>query len=177
MYVFRKSATGDLALLYDWPVSTGRERMEYNAEGVQLRSFTPTGYFKLDPNRFYRRHTSAEWREPMPFAMFFDWVQRGRPSGLAIHAATKDDIAALGTRASAGCIRLAPEAAEKLFTLIRSQYRGLAPRFAIDHHTGTMSNDGLVMHDAKGDVQLSEGYKVLVVIENYGGGNLVAAMY
>ena len=64
-----------------------------------------------------------------------------------------------------------------MFTLIRAHYRGLAPRFAIDHRTGTMSNDGIVLHDAKGDVQLSEGYKVLVVIENYGGENLVAAMY
>ena len=177
MYVFRKNANNDLALLYDWPVSTGRERVEHNDRGVQLSSFTPTGYYKLDPKRFYRRHTSAEWRQQMPFAMFFDWVQRGTPTGLAIHAATGSDIAALGTRASAGCVRLAPDAAQRLFTLVRRQYRGLAPRFAVDHRTGTMSNDGIVLHDAKGDAQLTEGYKVLVVIENYGGANLVAAMY
>ena len=177
MYVFRKQRDGALDLLYDWPVSTGRERTELNGEGLELSSFTPPGYFKLDPQRFYRHHTSAEWSEPMPFAMFFDWVDRGTPTGLAIHAATGKEIAALGTRASAGCIRLAPEAAETLFTLIRTHYRGSTPRFAVDHQTGTMSNNGIILHDANGRAQLSEGYKVLVVVENYGGANLVAAMY
>jgi len=113
----------------------------------------------------------------MPFAMFFHWVERGRPTGIAIHAATRDEIRLLGARASSGCIRLSPEDAETLFTLIRAQYRGLAPRFAIDHKTGTMSSTGIILHDTSGKPELSEGYKVLVVVENYGGGNLVAAMY
>jgi L,D-transpeptidase-like protein len=177
MYVFQKNTYRDISLLYDWPVSTGRDRTEKNVEGVMLSSFTPAGYFKLDPNRFYRHHTSSEWRQPMPFAMFFDWVERGMPTGLAIHAATGNDIAALGRRASAGCIRLAPKAAETLFTLIRSRYRGLTPRFAVDHRTGTMRNDGIILHDANGRAELTEGYKVLVVVENYGGANLIAAMY
>jgi len=177
MYVFRKAGNGALDLLYDWPVSTGRERAERNAEGRELPTFTPTGYFRLDPNRFYRHHTSAEWREPMPFAMFFDWVKRGAPAGLAIHAATGSEIASLGTRASAGCIRLAPEAAKTLFTLIRTAYRGPTPRFAMNHRTRTTSNDGIVLHDARGRARLTAGYKVLVVIENYGGEDLVAAMY
>jgi len=177
MYVFQKNTHGDLSLLYHWPVSTGRDRRELNDQGVQLSSFTPTGYFKLDPHRFYRHHTSSQWRQPMPFAMFFDWVQHGMATGLAIHAATGDDIATLGTRSSAGCVRLAPEAAETLFTLIRTRYRGLTPRFAVDHRTGTMSNNGIILHDRSGRAALSEGYKALVVIESYGGENLVAAMY
>lgn len=177
MYVFQKSTHGDLDLLYDWPVSTGRDRSERNAQGVELSSFTPTGYFKLDPHRFYRQRISSQWQQPMPFAMFFDWVQRGTPTGLAIHAATGKDIAALGTRASAGCVRLAPEAAETLFMLIRSRYRGLTPRFAVDHRTGTMSKNGIILHDAKGRAELTQGYKALVVIDNYGGENFVAAMY
>lgn len=177
MYVFRKDRSGSLDLLYDWPVSTGRDRTELNGRGLELSTFTPTGYFKLDPHRFFRRHTSGEWHEPMPFAMFFDWRQRGAPTGLAIHAASGSDIAALGTRASAGCIRLAPEAAQTLYTLIRTQYRGLTPSFAVDHRTGTMSDGGIVLRDANGRAEMTEGYKVLVVIENYGGANLVAAMY
>ena len=177
MYVFRKKLGGALDFLYDWPVSTGRERAELNDQGVELSSFTPAGYFKLDPQRFYRHHTSAEWGEPMPFAMFFDWVKSGTPTGLAIHAATGSDIAALGKRASAGCIRLSPQNAETLFTLVRTQYRGLTPRFATDHRTGTMSNDGTVLRDANGRAEMTQGYRVLVVIENYGGENLVAAMY
>jgi hypothetical protein len=177
MYVFRRGARGALDLLYNWPVSTGRERTELNGEGLELSSSTPTGYFKLDPNRFYLHHVSTQWREPMPFAMFFDWVEHGRPTGIAIHAATKAEIAELGRRASAGCIRLSPQDAQTLFTLIRAQYRGLTPRFAMDHRTGTMSNEGIVLHAANGRAELTEGYKVLVVVENYGGGNLVAAMY
>ncbi|HEX3431417.1 MAG TPA: L,D-transpeptidase [Rhizomicrobium sp.] len=177
MYVFRKEGNGALQLLYDWPVSTGRDGMETNGDGLELSTSTPTGYFELDPHRFYRHHASAQWREPMPFAMFFHWVEHGRPTGVAIHAATKAEIAALGTRASAGCIRLSPEDARTLFTIIRTQYRGLTPLFAIDHQTGTISSNGIILHDAGGRPELTEGYKVLVVVENYGGANLVAAMY
>lgn len=177
MYVFRKESNGVLDLLYDWPVSTGRERTEPNGKGLELPTFTPSGYFKLDPNRFFLHHTSSEWHESMPFAMFFDWKNRGTPTGLAIHAATGSSVAKLGTRASAGCIRLAPDAAKTLFTLIRTHYRGLTPRFVVDQRTGTMNRDGNVLHDANGRTEMTEGYKVLVVIENYGGANIVAAMY
>jgi hypothetical protein len=177
MYVFQKSTHGDLDLLYDWPVSTGRDRTERNDQGVELLSFTPAGTFKLDPHRFYRSHVSSEWRQPMPFAMFFERVERGAPTGLAIHAATGDGIAALGTRASAGCVRLAPEAAETLYMLVRSRYRGLTPRFAVNHRSGTTNSNGIILHDARGRVELTEGYKALVMIENYGGENLVAAIY
>ena len=40
-----------------------------------------------------------------------------------------------------------------------------------------MSNDGLLMHDAEGNLQYAGGYKVLVVIENNGGDNVVAALF
>ncbi|HEY6579438.1 MAG TPA: L,D-transpeptidase [Rhizomicrobium sp.] len=177
MYVFRKERDGDLALLYHWPVSTGRERVEYNSSGIRLPSYTPSGYYELDPHRFYRHHVSSQWGEAMPYAMFFNWTRDGNPTGLAIHAAVGRDIGRLGTRASAGCIRLPPEAARTLFTLIRTHYRGPAPRFAIDRRTGTMSNDGMVLHDAGGRPELTQGYKVLVFVQDYGGRNLIAAMY
>jgi hypothetical protein len=113
----------------------------------------------------------------MPYAMFFNWEHDGLQTGLAIHSATGDDVALLGNRASAGCVRLAPQNARLLFRLIRKDYSGLAPRFAYDRRTATMHNDGLLMHDAEGNLKYAEGYKVLVVIENNGGDNIVAALF
>lgn len=177
MYVFSKQSGGDLKLMYNWPVSTGRELVEYTPGGQRAPSFTPQGYYELDPDRMYRHHTSGQWGQPMPYAMFFNWQTGGMQTGLAIHAAHGADIALLGSRASAGCVRLAPDNAAMLFNLIRTQYKGLAPRFAMDRRTATMSNDGLLMHDADGKLKFAEGYKVLVFIENYGGDNVVAAVF
>jgi len=177
MYVFRKQASGDLNLLYNWPASTGRELVEFAPNGQRAPSFTPQGYYELDPGRMYTHHVSGQWGSPMPFAMFFNWQTSGRLTGLAIHGATGSDIALLGKRASAGCVRLAPENAALLFNLIRTNYKGLAPRFAYDRRIASMSNDGLLMHDAQGRVKFAEGYKVLVFIENYGGDNVVAAVF
>jgi lipoprotein-anchoring transpeptidase ErfK/SrfK len=175
MYVFRKRADGDLSFVYDWPVSTGRERVEYDSAGERMTTHTPAGYYELDPERFFVRHTSSEWHQPMPYAMFFNWIHNGNPTGLAIHSATGRYVAQLGRRASAGCIHLSPQAARILFNLIRSQYQGAMPRFVIDSD-GTMNNDGLVLRDADGRQQFARGYKVLVFIENYGGRNVIAAM-
>jgi lipoprotein-anchoring transpeptidase ErfK/SrfK len=178
MYVFARDNTDGLDLRYNWLVSTGRERIERNDAGVRVGTFTPAGYYQLDPGRIYRHHTSSEWGQPMPYAMFFDWVHDGRLTGLAIHAASGDDIGRLGSRASAGCIHLSPENAGTLFSLIRTQYRGLAPRFSYDRRTGTMSNNGILLHDSRGRVRLAEGYKVLIFIENFGGNeNVVAALF
>jgi lipoprotein-anchoring transpeptidase ErfK/SrfK len=177
MYVFKKRGSGDLDLLYNWPVSTGRELVEFAPNGQRAPSFTPQGYYELDPDRMYKHHVSGQWHTPMPYAMFFNWQVGGLQTGLAIHSATGDDISLLGKRASAGCVRLAPENAALLFNLIRTQYKGLAPRFAMDRRTATMSNQGLLMHDAQGNVQMAEGYKVLVFIENFGGNNVVAAVF
>jgi hypothetical protein len=177
MYVFRKDASGNLALLHDWPASTGREKNEIAADGTRQPSVTPRGYYELDPDRMYRTHYSGQWHEPMPHAMFFNWEHDGLQTGLAIHGAVGIEISQLGSRASAGCIRIAPENAAQLFNLIRTEYKGLAPRFAFDRRTATMSNDGLFMHDAAGNVQMAPGYKVLVFVENYGGENVVAALF
>jgi len=113
----------------------------------------------------------------MPYAMFFNWEDHGYQTGLAIHAASGDDISLLGQRSSAGCVRLAPENARVLFSLIRENYKGLVPKFAYDRKTATMANDGMLLHDSDGRVQLAQGYKVLVFIENYGGENVVAALF
>ncbi len=177
MYVFQKQKSGDLNLLYNWPVSTGREKLELNPAGRRLTTITPPGYYELDPHRAYAQYTSGEWGKPMPYAMFFNWVKDGNQTGLAIHAASGEDVTLLGQRASAGCIHLSEDNARTLFTMIRAQYRGLAPRFAVDRRTGTMSNDGILVHDPAGHVKLAEGYKVLIFIEDYGGQNVVAALF
>ncbi len=176
MYVFAKEPSGNLALLHDWPVSTGRERIEVSASGQRMDTDTPQGYYELDPHRIYRHYSSHQWHQPMPYAMFFNWVHDGLETGLAIHAAPGKDISLLGRRASAGCIHLAPQQAATLFNLIRTKYKGRVPRFTFDRRTHTLSNDGLFLHDAHGKLRYAEGYRVLVFIENYGGENVVAML-
>jgi hypothetical protein len=177
MYVFRKAANGEPELLYDWPVSTGREKSEITPLGRAAFTTTPRGYYELDPHRFYARYHSHHWDQSMPYTMFFNWERHGYQTGLAIHAAVGDDVAKLGSRASAGCVHLSLDNARTLFHLIRSHYRGPVPRFAVDPRTESMSNQGKLMHDADGNLRMAQGYKVLVFIENYGGRNLVATLF
>jgi lipoprotein-anchoring transpeptidase ErfK/SrfK len=177
MYVFQKQNSGDLVLLHNWAVSTGREKIELAPDGTQQPSFTPAGYYELDAQRMYVHHFSGQWKQPMPYAMFFNWENHGYQTGLAIHGASGDDIGLLGTRASAGCVRLSPENARVLFSLIKNNYKGLMPKFAYDKRTATMSNNGVLLHTTDGRLEMAEGYKVLVFIENYNGENVVAALF
>jgi lipoprotein-anchoring transpeptidase ErfK/SrfK len=177
MYVLQKQPGGDLAMLYNWPVSTGREKFEIAPNGTKAPTFTPAGYYELDPKRMYVKHYSGQWHQPMPHAMFFSWMDHGYETGLAIHGAAPEDIKFLGSRSSAGCVHLAPQNAALLFNLIRTQYKGQVPKFAYDKHTATMASDGVLMHDASGNLKMAQGYKVLVFIENYGGENVVAALF
>ncbi|GAA0538850.1 lipoprotein-anchoring transpeptidase ErfK/SrfK [Rhizomicrobium palustre] len=177
MFVFAKQPGGDMKLLHSFPVSTGQEAIVAGPTGKLLGTHTNTGFFQLDPERMYKRYTSQQWGHPMPWAMFFNWEHDGLQTGLAIHSAVGDDIQLLGKRASAGCVRLHPQNAELLFRLIKAKYRGLTPRFAYDRRTATMSTEGLLMHDQAGNIQYQDGYKVLVMIENTGGDDLVAALF
>jgi lipoprotein-anchoring transpeptidase ErfK/SrfK len=177
MFVFQKQASGDLNMIYSFPVSTGREVLMAGPSGKMYNTNTPQGYFQLDRDRMYRRYHSSEWDHAMPYAMFFNWEHDGLQTGVAIHSATGEDIALLGKRSSAGCIRLHPDNAHLLYNLIRKNYRGLAPRFAYDKRTATMADDGLLMHDKAGNLEYTQGYKVLVLIENNGGDNVVAALF
>jgi lipoprotein-anchoring transpeptidase ErfK/SrfK len=177
MYVFQKQANGNLTLAYNWPVSTGRERVEISPSGANAPSFTPAGYYEIDPQRMYTHYSSMQWHQPMPYAMFFNWENHGYQTGLAIHAASGEDVSLLGQRSSAGCVRLAPENARILFSMVRENYKGLVPKFAYDKRTATMSNDGMLLHDTRGNLQLAQGYKVLIFIEDYGGDQVVAALF
>jgi hypothetical protein len=177
MFVLTKHPDGTLAVLDNWPVSTGRERNESNAAGKSLPSFTPQGYYQLDPARMYTSHRSIQWGDSMPYAMFFNWTRDGHATGLAIHAATDDEVSLLGTRASAGCVRLSPVAAQSLFTLVQADYRGATPAFEGYIRDGATGNSGDLQINADGSFKLADGYKVLVFIEDFGGDASVASLH
>lgn len=84
---------------YVWPVSTGMRGYE-----------TPIGEFR--PFRMEKDYFSREWdNAPMPNSIFF--TTRGH----AIHGSYF--VKSLGRRASRGCVRLAPENAAKLYSLVQ----------------------------------------------------------
>lgn len=94
----RIAVTVDGAELHRWPVSTGTRGYE-----------TPTGVFR--PTRLERHWYSRQYNlTPMPWAMFFH-------RGYAMHATT--EIANLGRVASHGCVRLRPDNAALLYSLVR----------------------------------------------------------
>lgn len=169
MYVFEKDG-GALDLLHSWPVSTGRERNETAPSGRLVNSGTPAGYFHFDRGRMFRHYRSVQWDAPMPNAMFFNWMDRGRLTGIAIHSATGGGISHLGSRASAGCICLSPEASATLFQLVREEFRGAAPAFAYNARTASSSREGELARRSDGALEYTEGYRVLVIVDTFGGG-------
>lgn len=95
----KMTVTVDGQRKYVWPVSTG-------ARGYD----TPSGSFR--PFRMEKEHFSKEWDDaPMPHSVFFT----GR--GHAIHGSYY--VKSLGRRASHGCVRLAPQNAATLFSLVQ----------------------------------------------------------
>jgi len=176
MFVFDKTGGGNLALLYDWPVSTGRDQTELDAAGSRQSTATPSGFFELDPRRMYEAHVSAQWGEAMPYAMFFNWRPNGRPTGLAIHGTPDENLAELGTAASAGCIRLSFANARTLFNLIQTQYWGPAPTLAYLNRDDGPSSEGLLLHDQAGHLEMADGYSVLVFIDDLGGEGHVSSV-
>jgi len=94
----------DGAERYAWRVSTG------------MASYaTPTGSFV--PSRLAKRHYSREWdNAPMPYSIFFT------DAGHAIHGSRA--VTRLGSPASHGCVRLAPQNASTLFDLVMTEGLG-----------------------------------------------------
>jgi len=174
MYVFAKGrgdSDAKLILMDDWPVSTGRETVERAKNGERVSTDTPAGFYELDPDRFFVQYRSNQWQIDMPNAMFLDLSKGGYQTGLAIHGVSDaDEIAALGSRASAGCVQLPLKASQKLFDLVRDNFEGKVPRFAYDEKTRTTNNKGILARDKDGNLVMVDGYRALVVIENYGGG-------
>lgn len=84
--------------IYEWPVSTGRKGYS-----------TPRGFYQ--PYLMKPMHYSSKYENaPMPNSIFFH-------GGYAIHAT--DAINKLGRPASHGCVRLHPQNARWLYTLIK----------------------------------------------------------
>ena len=171
MMGFGKEAGETLKPVFDWAASTGREQAEVNIQGRHVMTATPAGFYELDPSRMFRSYRSFNWDRDMPDTMFFDWTYRGRRTGLASHAAAGDDIAKLGNRASGGCVHLSPQNAAMLYDLIRKNYRGAVPLPAYNSETGSTSNRGLFVRDTGGALKMADGYRVLVIVEDYGGQN------
>ena len=87
--------------LHSWPVSTGKSGYA-----------TPSGNFTAF--RMEAEHYSKEWDDaPMPHSVFF--TKRGH----AIHGSYH--VKRLGSPASHGCVRLAPDNAAKLFALVKEE--------------------------------------------------------
>ncbi|MBD8892059.1 L,D-transpeptidase [Roseibium litorale] len=84
-------------LKYSWPVSTARPGYR-----------TPVGRFKAQ--RLHKRYFSKKYHNsPMPYSVFFY-------HGYAVHGT--NDLKRLGRPASHGCVRLHPQNARTLFSLI-----------------------------------------------------------
>jgi L,D-transpeptidase catalytic domain len=99
----RVAVVVDGAETYRWPVSTGARGHE-----------TPTGRFR--PIRLERHWYSRQYEmTPMPWAMFFH-------RGYAVHGTM--EAYNLGRAASHGCVRLRPDNAATLFSLMRRQGLG-----------------------------------------------------
>jgi lipoprotein-anchoring transpeptidase ErfK/SrfK len=169
MYVFQRDADGRIIPYAEWPVSTGREKLELHKER-KVRTITPEGIFALNPKRFHKRYWSTSWDgAPMHYAMFYDLMNNGRQSGLAIHAAIgADKVRKLGRRDSAGCVRLSPKNAKELFYKVRNTTQGRVPVLALNDR-GSTDRWGRVQHDDAGTMLLQDGYRALVFVENYDG--------
>ncbi|MCC1492822.1 L,D-transpeptidase [Cognatishimia sp. F0-27] len=84
---------------YQWPVSTARPG-----------KYTPRGQWKA--KWLSRHHKSSLYNNaPMPYSIFFN-------GNYAIHGTNQ--VSRLGSPASAGCVRLAPEHAAVLFRMTQA---------------------------------------------------------
>jgi L,D-transpeptidase catalytic domain len=181
LYAFAKPGSlnpdAEMILMLDAPASTGRETIERAKNGQRVSTSTPAGLYQFDPKRFFVEHESLQWQEDMPNAMFFDWDNKGAQTGLAIHGVTEPKaVAALGHRASAGCIQLSLAASRKLFDIVAGNFEGDVPRFTYDKKTRTTNNRGELARDAKGKVVITHGYRALVIIEDLPAGPLTSQL-
>lgn len=173
MYIFERDRAGGLNPYAEWRVSTGREQVELH-KGRKTYTNTPEGIFKIDPDRMYTMWYSRLYdNAPMPHTMFYDMTINGRKTGLAIHAAAgASKIARLGRRDSGGCVRLSPKNARELFYKVKNTTAGMVPVFQTNER-GSTDRWGHVVRDATGNLQLTDGYKALLMVENFDGSGVV----
>ncbi len=106
MYIFARKGE-QIQLRGVLPVSTGQEP-------VPGKSDTHEGYMRIQSAQ--EKYTSRKYGEAMPFSLWFE-----SEYGTAIHQTLQTRCDQLiGRRASAGCIRLCPGDAEKVFRMVTS---------------------------------------------------------
>jgi len=162
LFLFHKDGEGALVFEDSFLVSTGRERRE------KYFTATPVGLFELDPERFEPMHISRTWdNAKMPWSMFFNYRVGDHMAGIALHAAIgRREDADLGHRASGGCVRLPLEKADSLYHRFQAEERGMVPVLAFDAGRNTSSVSGDIAQDGAGNDLISDGYRVLVVIDD-----------
>jgi len=181
LYAFSKPSAqnpdSEMILMMDTAASTGRETMERAKDGQFVSTATPAGFYELDPQRFETGHHSRQWQEDMPNSMFFNWQNKGVQTGLAIHGVTDaPSIAALGHRASAGCIQISLDASRQLFNFITGVFEGPVAQFAYDKKKRTINNTGEFARDTNGQLVMADGYRVLVIVEDLANGVLTSQL-
>lgn len=181
LYAFAKPSgqnpDSEMILMMDTAASTGRETMEHAKDGQFVSTATPAGFYELDPQRFETGHRSRQWQQDMPNSMFFNWQNRGVQTGLAIHGVTDaPSVAALGHRASAGCIQISLDASRQLFNFITGDFEGQVAQFAYDRKKRTISNTGEFARSPDGQIVMADGYRVLVIVEDLENGVLTSQL-
>ncbi|WP_413559032.1 L,D-transpeptidase [Bdellovibrio sp. HCB209] len=153
-------------------VSTGTEELEYigKFKGVINGIFkgsrashwrhTTRGFYSIKRVYDYN-YRSGESKFMMPYAMFFNDAR-----GLAIHQVPPDisggeanGIAALGSRASGGCVRVKSGAINTIHDAVVRADKGHMP--VIDSKTGRQSVD------KNGQPQSKVGFRSIVIVEEY----------
>ncbi len=125
-------------LRYFWKSSTAR-----------AGKVTPNGYFRVEG--FSSRHQSSLYdNAPMPWAVFFN-------GNIATHGVFDTNIDRLGTRASAGCVRLEPNRARALFHLIGNSGAG---------YVDEINANGFRSLGVDGQPIKKWGYKTLVIVKS-----------
>lgn len=161
-------------LMLKTKVSTGREDVEQVSafRGIINKFFkgkgTTESHWRHTTRGFYTMkrienasYRSGESRFQMPYAMFFN-DQRG----LAVHQVPPDlasgeaaGEAALGTRASSGCVRVHQNYIQQIHSAVVSADRGLIPVLS--------TKSGQPKLDEYGRVRYEQGYRTLVIVEEY----------
>ncbi|QDK39397.1 L,D-transpeptidase [Bdellovibrio sp. NC01] len=182
--VVNKAARGPMAqtarlyinrqLVLTTKVSTGREDVEYIStfKGIFRKVFNQKGttesHWRHTLRGFYgvtrvmdENYKSGESKVQMPYAIFFNDVH-----GLALHQVPPDliggeaaGIAALGSRASSGCVRVNQDQIIQIHNAVLAADQGQVP--VIDSRTGQQTVDQY------GRPQYKNGWKTIVIVEEY----------
>lgn len=161
-------------LILTTKVSTGREDLEYISPVTGfLRRFgnkkgTTESHWRHTTRGFYSvkrvedaNYRSGESKFQMPYAVFFN-----EKRGLAVHQVPPDlnggeaaGEAALGKRASSGCVRVHKNVVVSIHDAVVAADRGQIP--VLDTRTGAP------ILDASGKVTYDKGYRTIVIVEEY----------